>query len=307
MITRIFNWIKSNKLTFFLMIVILFLVFFGGFNAPVQLQRRGAYEDGTMMKSMGIVGNSIGMAPEMVSDTYYPSPVAPRPGITDRKVVTSTNFSLLVKDVTETINNVKAKIEEINGYMVNIQVSRPELGEHATLSFRVPSDEVDAVTNFLREQSIKVVSEEIGGYDVTDEYVNVQEYLEILNANKLRMETILSSAKTVDEMLKVQNQLFSIQAQIDSYQGQLKYMEGTTQTSLITAYVSTDETGLPYTEPLSWRPEVVFKHAVRSLFGTLQGIGTALIWLGVYSVVIVPALTIVLIVTIIMRRNNRQN
>jgi hypothetical protein len=297
MITRMFNWIKSNKFTFFLMLVIVLMVF-GGISSPVQFQTRQkvAYEE---------MGNSMGMAPQMASDTFLPSPAAPRPDITDRKMVTNTSFSLLVKNVTETINNVKFKIEELDGFMVTVQISRPEFGENATLSFRVPSSEVDSVTNFLREQSIKVVSEEISGVDVTNEYVNIQEYLEILNANKVRMETILASARTVEEMLKVQNQLFSIQSQIDSYEGQLKYMEGTTQTSLITAYISTDETGLPYSEPLSWRPEVVFKHAVRSLFGTLQGIGSALIWLGVYSVVIVPALTIVLIITIIMRRNNR--
>lgn len=291
------------------MLVVVFMLF-GGFSnvAPLVSRNRMGYDDGISlsMESYGTVGNSMGYAPKMVSDTYMPSPVAPRPNVQDRKVVTNTNFSLLVKDVTEVLNNVKAKIEELDGYMVNIQVSRPELGENATISFRVPSEEVDNVTNYLREQAIKVVSEDVSGYDVTDEYVNVQEYLEILNANKTRMETILASAKTVDEMLKVQNQLFSIQAQIDSYEGQLKYMDGTTQTSLITAYLSTDETGLPYTEPLSWRPEVVFKHAVRSLFGTLQGIGTAMIWLGVYSVIIVPALTIVLIITIIVRRMNKR-
>ncbi|NMB69922.1 DUF4349 domain-containing protein [candidate division WWE3 bacterium] len=306
MIKRLFNWIKSNKLTFFLMIVVVLMLLgrSGGVKPLLQPQMYGI--GGSSGMGFG-VSNSIGLAPKMVSDTYYePNPVAPRPDITERKLVTNTSFSLLVKDVTQTLTNIKTKIQEVQGYMVNIQVSRPELGENATVSFRVPSTQVDNITTFLREQAIKVVSEDISGYDVTDEYVNVQEYLAILTKNKTRMEEILNSAKTVDEMLKVQNQLFSIQSQIDSYQGQLKYMEGTTSTSLITAYISTDETGLPYTEPLSWRPEVIFKHAVRSLYGTLQGVGTALIWLGVYSVLIVPALTIVLIIVIIVKRKNKQ-
>lgn len=285
-----------------IVVVLMLLGRSGGVRPLLQTQREELY--GSPGMDFGGV-NSIGLAPKMVSDTYY-DPVAPRPDITDRKMVTNTNFSLLVKDVTQALSNIKTKVQEVQGYMVNIQVSRPELGENATVSFRVPSNQVDNITTFLREQAIKVVSEDISGYDVTDEYVNIQEYLTILTKNKARMEEILTSAKTVDEMLKVQNQLFSIQSQIDNYQGQLKYMEGTTSTSLVTAYISTDETGLPYTEPLSWRPEVIFKHAVRSLYGTLQGVGTALIWLGVYSVLIVPALTIVLITVIIVKRKNKQ-
>ncbi len=310
MIKRLFNWIKSNKLTFLLLVVVAYLISKSLGQVTPVFERSASVNTmytgfgGGMMNSVG----SAGIAPKMMTDSYMPTTIqdTPRPEITNRKMVTTSYFSLMVKDVTGTLNNIKGKIAELKGYVVNVNVDRPELGENASIEFRVPSDQVDNVTAFLRSQAIKVVSENVSGTDITDQYTDIKEYLDILTKNKARLEDILTSAKTVNDILLVQNQIFSVQAQIDSYKGQLAYLDGTSSTSLITAYISTDETGLPYSQPLSWRPEVIFKHAVRSLIGTLQGAGSALIWLGVYSVLIVPALTIVLIVVLITKKKKQQ-
>lgn len=300
MIKRLFEWLKHNKLlTVLILVVAYFILFNGRRNYPV-------YMDGVMGKNIGGMREiSLGSTTMMdSSDAYYPTPTesAPTPEIQDRMMVTSSNFSLLVKDVTKTLDEIKGKVTELKGYVVNVSISRPELGEHATIQFRVPTEQVETMVAYLRGASVKVVSENVSGHDVTDKYTDVAEYLKVAQSNKTRLEEILASARTIDEIMKVQNQIFSLQRQIDNYKGQMKYMEGTSETSLITAYISTDEIGLPYAEPLSWRPEVIFKHAVRSMIGTLQKLGAVAIWLGVYSVLIVPTLTIILIIIIVRKK-----
>jgi len=64
--------------------------------------------------------------------------------------------------------------------------------------------------------------------------------------------------------------------------------------SLVTVYLSTDEYTLPYAPSEPWRPDVIFKTAVRSLIGNLRGIASTAIWLVVYSVIWVPVLILVL-------------
>ena len=66
--------------------------------------------------------------------------------------------------------------------------------------------------------------------------------------------------------------------------------------SKITLYLSTDELSLPYTPDTKFRPNVVFKLAVRSLLDTLRAIAEALIWVGVYSAIWLPVVIIYLIV-----------
>ena len=105
---------------------------------------------------------------------------APRPDVEDRLVVKNSNVSIVVEDVNETINRVTTYTEDIGGYMVNSSVRKPEGLSKGTLSIRVPSERLEETLDFLDEQATKVVSKEIMGRDVTDEYVDIEERIATL-------------------------------------------------------------------------------------------------------------------------------
>ena len=109
------------------------------------------------------------------------------------------------------------------------------------------------------------------------------------------MEDIMDQATEISDITSIQQQLFSIQSQIDSIKGQQNYLEKTTALSLVTVYLSTDELALPYTPSGSWRPALVFKEAVASVLINLQRLGSVGIWVGVYALVIIPALLLLLV------------
>jgi len=93
----------------------------------------------------------------------------------------------------------------------------------------------------------------------------------------------MDQATRVSDLMEIQMQLTNIQQQIDSYKGQQNYLEQTSKLTSISVTLSTDELALPYAPDKAWRPEVIFKLAVRSLVGTLRGFGSAAIWIAVYS------------------------
>jgi hypothetical protein len=88
----------------------------------------------------------------------------------------------------------------------------------------------------------------------------------------------------------------SLQDQIDVLKGRQKYLEQTAKLSKITVYLSSDEFALPYVPAKPFRPETIFKQAVRSLVLTLRDLAKAGIWIGVYSIVWLPVLVIILLV-----------
>jgi hypothetical protein len=53
-----------------------------------------------------------------------------------------------------------------------------------------------------------------------------------------------------------------------------------------------DEYALPYAPDTNWKPETVFKLAVRSLVLNLRGLASAAIWLTVYAALWLPLLLI---------------
>jgi hypothetical protein len=207
----------------------------------------------------------------------------------------------VVSDVSASIEKFQQEAEDLGGYLVNYRTNNPTEAASGNITVRVPANSLKVFLGSLRNNAVKVVSENIDGRDVTDEYMDIESRLVTLRKTRDTFEGIMEKATNVDEILRVQQAIFNVQDQIDNLQGSLMYLDATSQSSLVTIYLSTDEFELPYTPDQPWRPSVVFKYAVRSLVGALRGLGTAAIWIGVYSVVWLP----VLIVVYFLRKKRR--
>lgn len=206
----------------------------------------------------------------------------------DRMVVQESNLSLVVKDVRESSDKAINYAKSNGGYMVSSSLSQPEEAPYAYVVLRVPAKNLKAAVDYFRSLSIKVSSENLIGTDVTDQYVDLNARLVILNKTKVKFEEIMNQAVKVQDMLEVQRELINVQSQIDSIKGQQQYLEKTAELAKISLSLSTDEFSLPYAPTDTFRPAVIFKQAVRSMVGTARGIAKLAIWLGVYAVIIVP-------------------
>jgi len=210
----------------------------------------------------------------------------------DRLVVQESSMSLVVKDVREVGDKIIEKAKEVGGFMISSSLTKPEDAPFANISVRVPADKLKDVLDYYRKLAIKVSSENLYGYDVTDQYVDIEARLATLNKTKAKFEEILRSAVKVQDILEVNREIISIQSQIDSYKGQQKYLEQTAKLARITVYLSTDELALPYAPTQAYRPSVIIKQAVRSLIATYRKVVTALIWIVIFIPVWVPLLLI---------------
>lgn len=247
------------------------------------------------MMGIGGGGPDIAMAPQMVSDEYYPvQNAAPVPEVKNRMVVQNASLSLLVKDVSDSLKNIKKLAESGGGYMVSSNLNHPEEAASGYVTIRVLAGKLDETLDALRKLSVKVVSENLSGYDVTDQYVDNNARLAVLNTNLDRFKEIMGRAEKIEDILRIQKEIFNLQNQIDSIKGQNQYLESTSKTVMISINLSTDEYTLPYAPSEPWRPEVIFKHAVRSLVGTLRKAGTAVIWIVVYGVIWLPIAGVVI-------------
>ncbi len=208
----------------------------------------------------------------------------------DRMVIKESTMSLMVKDVAESIKTIQAAAEKSGGYLVNSHLSKPQESGSGSISVRVPESKLTETLAEFRKAGLRVVDEYISGQDVTDQYVDLEARLMTLNKTKTKFEQILDQAVQVQDLLNVQRELVNLQSQIDSIKGQQQYLSQSAKLSRITVYLSTDEFSLPYSPADPWRPNVVFKLAVRSLVANLRNIGSALIWIVVYAPVWMPIL-----------------
>lgn len=257
------------------------------------------------LKTSSIVSPQIANT-EMAADSYIgsgmtglalpsiPSRDAAPVASDNRLVIQNSNLSLLVNDVRDIGDKVVKHAQSVGGYMVETSYNRPSESPFATITVRIPSDKLTESLEYIRGLGLKVTNENLRGHDVTDEYVDTEERLSILERTKAKYESILANATAVQDVLTVQREIINTQAQIDSLNGQKQYLEQNAALSKVTVYLSTDELALPYTPDEAFRPAVIFKLAVRSLIGTLRWFGQAAIWVAVYAVIWVPALLIYL-------------
>lgn len=270
------GWIKRNKLSFLLLLVVVYLVVKQSsgvrpLSQPAMLSIGGAGEESVALKSAPSVSSLL------PSRNYTPTTE------TDRLVVQESNLSLVVKNVRESSDKATDWAKSVGGYMVSSSLSQPEEAPYAYVVLRIPAKDLKPAIEYFRSLAIKVSSENLLGTDVTDEYIDIDSRLDTLNKTKAKFEEILSKATAVQDILTVQRELINLQDQIDSLKGRQQYLEKTAELAKISLHLSTDEFSLPYAPSQPFRPEAIFKQAVRSLVGTLRGGAKLLIWVGVYS------------------------
>jgi len=299
-------WIKNNKiLSLLLVIAVFFVLSFTRSFLGVSLSRPSI--SSSKLGGFNYETDVYSDAPvEMgVSRSNFALPVSeytPQADVENRLVIQESNLSLLVEDVVEVRNKILDYTKTNGGYMVSSNVSNPQDTPTATLKIRVPAEKLDSALDFFHSLSVKVVSENLTGRDVTDQYVDIDARLKTLQNTKERFESILSQAVEIDDITNLTQRILSVQNQIDSLKGQQNSLEKNAQLAKLTIYLSTDELALPYAPSETFRPNVIFKLAIRSLVGSLRSLATYAIWIGVYSVVWVPALGILLAVKMWRKR-----
>lgn len=296
------NWIKQNKLTAILLVIIIYFLWKGNAVTPFSLTTP-RYQSENSDSTTGIVAPGVGMYSKNIlpHNEYAPTDTQ------NRLVVQESSLSLVVKNVRETSDKIVDFAKQNDGFMVSQTFSNPEEAPYATISVRIPSIKLQQVLTYYRGLAMKVSSENLKGTDVTDEYVDIEARLATLNKTKAKFEEIMGKALTVQDILNVQRELISLQDQIDALKGRQDFLTKTAQLAKVTIYLSTDEFSLPYAPAETFRPEVILKQAVRSLVLTLRGLAGKLIWIVVFSVLWVPVLLIGIVVYRWYNKRTKQN
>jgi len=281
------NWLKNNKLTAFLILIIAYLLLKNRLT-PLQYSLPSSYQKADYGYALNFKPG-LGGAGEIASNIIPPPQAAPPTAeVKNRLVIKESYLSLLVDNVVSAQKQIIKKAQDLGGYMVNTNLENPQEAATATVIVRIPSIKLDEALDYFRALSVKVISENLQGQDVTDQYVDNEARLATLLKTKAKFEEIMEKATAIQDILNVQREIINLQSQIDALKGQQQYYEKSAQMAKITIYLSTDELSLPYAPSEAWRPPVIFKQAVRSLIGNLRKLGTALIWLAVYSVIWLP-------------------
>jgi hypothetical protein len=223
----------------------------------------------------------------------------------DRLIIKNGHLSIISTDVSKTVDQITNHTQSINGFVTQSYIRYPQQAPVANVNIRVPIEQFEATRQFIRQLAQRVVTENITGTDVTEEYVDSEARLRNLEASEQQFLEIMKRAQKVEEILQVQQQLERVRGQIETTTDRLQYLERSAKLATLSIAVSTDEQELPLIDPASrWRPALVIKEASRSLILTAQKIANQLIWLVVFAPVWATALIVAYFVYRILKKKS---
>lgn len=207
-----------------------------------------------------------------------------------RLVIRNANLTIVVDDPGQAMDAVTRMTEAMSGFVVTSNLYktttvRDKEVPEANITVRVPAEKLNdalgQVKKLVKDPNKDVKSETISGQDVTKEYTDLQSRLINLQQAEAQMREIMASATKTEDVLSVYNQLTQIREQIEVIKGQIKYYEESSLMSSIAIVIQAQAAVQPL-EVGGWQPVGVARNAVQALIDTMQVIGNAAIWLGLF-------------------------
>jgi Domain of unknown function (DUF4349) len=180
--------------------------------------------------------------------------------------------------LNDTINRATDVVTRAKGIYVGSSTAVPD-GEPATgqVTFRVP---VDAFEPVLRE--LKALGtyrgEKSSTEDVTNQYIDLEGQLAAWRAQERVYLRLLDRAKSIADVIAVQNQLQQVQSNIERLQGQLNHLEDQSSYSTIVLQLSEPGAAGPAAPPAG-RLARAWATAVNGLGVMAAAVLVGVVWL----------------------------
>ena len=226
--------------------------------------------------------------------------------VVERKIVTNVDMNIRVDDVNDAMEAVTNLVDTSGGFVVSVSRTEDEFESFAFMSFRVPSNNLEATLSRVRDISERVESENRSSQDVTTEFVDIGARLGNLQAAEQQLTALFERSGKVSDVLEVQRELTNVRGQIESLQGRLNYLSQTTATSLVSVWFHPTTSTAPISDP-AWSPSETARGATRGLAAFGRWFADVAITVAIFSPVWVPIVVIVLGVVLWDQRRQRKN
>lgn len=159
------------------------------------------------------------------------APVGPDPTkFPERKLVRNGTMAFEVEDITTTRQKVSLLATEFGGYIFSEKRNNTR---HEQV-VRIPGDRFDEFISKVEGFAKTIDDEDFSSEDITEQFVDLETRLVAKKELEARFREIVKQAKTIEEILEVEQQIGYVHSEIEQIEGKLNYMSSKTSYSTIT-------------------------------------------------------------------------
>jgi hypothetical protein len=205
---------------------------------------------------------------------------APNAARDEAKIVRTGTMSLQVTDLEGAVARGRDAIRAAGGYVSASRQANDGERSVAVITYRIPSDRWDESLDAIRKLASKVIDEETGSVEVTNQLIDLEARIANLRASEKALQAIFEKATKIPDILEVQNQLTTIRGQIEQLDAQRAHLSD--QASYGTMQVTYGLEVHAVTEAAKgWNAGDEVDRATASLVDVLQALTSAGIWFAI--------------------------
>jgi hypothetical protein len=225
----------------------------------------------------------------------------PADAIPLRRVIRTGAVAIEVEKFEETARRVLSIAEAAGGFVADSSYVEEEGRPRGSFVLRVPASRFSEVVRQV-ETLGTVQRRQIGGQDVTEEFIDIEARVRNLERQEARLLTFMDRATKIPDLMAVEQEVGRVRGEIERLTGRLRLLANRVEFATIQAEVTQKRrksSGFWDFEQTLTRIQTAFLNTVRQLLGVVEG-------LAAFAAALVPVVLLGAIGWSLLRRAMRR-
>ncbi|WP_282015803.1 DUF4349 domain-containing protein [Marinifilum flexuosum] len=154
--------------------------------------------------------------------------------VVKKKIIKDGRIGLKVTNVEAAKTRVDSIVKLYGAYYSNENLNNTDWETTYSLTVRIPSVHFESFISAIEQSKGEILYKEIDARDVTEQFIDLETRLQNKRAYAKKYKDLLKKAKTVKEILEIEEKIRHIEEEIESTSGRLKYLSDLVDYSTLT-------------------------------------------------------------------------
>ena len=151
----------------------------------------------------------------------------------ERQLIKEGSINFETHDIAETRQHIESLVQKYGAYISQEDERTTASRIYQDITVRIPKTHFDSFLSELSDDIKKFDNKSVTVQDVTDEFVDITARLSVKKETEQGYLRLLNQAKTIKDILDIQNQLQDIRSDIESIEGRLRYLKNSVNFSTL--------------------------------------------------------------------------
>lgn len=145
--------------------------------------------------------------------------------VMEKKIIKDGRIEIKVKKLEQTKSNVDSLVKKFDAYYGNETFKNSHYRSFYHLTIRIPNNYFEAFISGVDNGKVELLSKDINAKDVSERYYDLKTRQKNKRLYLLRYQDLLKKAKSIKDILEVEEKVRDLVEEIESVEGQLKYLD----------------------------------------------------------------------------------